>query len=138
MDEYLRSSDGMEYDPPCPVLKPHTGSRLVVELGSGTGVNALALGKLLDASAGDVLVATDLDDVCPLLLKNLQGCTLPNGPIAVRPLCWGDSAQGESILSEFGDDDRGMMRAAHIVCSDLVRTSSPRLVEICVPDAVMA
>ena len=71
---------------------------------------------------GDILIATDLDNVCPLLEENLSSTakrfwkinhTSPQ--VLVRPLEWGSYNHAFKILNELGSRN-----LTHIICSDLV------------------
>lgn len=71
----------------------------------------------------DVLVATDLANVCPLLDQNLSSAAeesrridRPRPRILVRPLEWGNP---DHTLKVF--DELGPRNLTHIICSDLVR-----------------
>ncbi|KAJ7158574.1 putative methyltransferase-domain-containing protein [Mycena filopes] len=92
--------------------------RVILELGSGSGIVAATLAPLLRSA--DVLLVTDLPEVCPLLEQNLQPhLDRAGGPnILVRPLAWGDSAHAQNIAEELS-----LLPAphlTHILCSDLV------------------
>lgn len=69
-----------------------------------------------------VLIATDLENVCPLLNENLSAAVNKSGKIdypgpriLVRPLEWGNPNHTLKIFSEL--DPRSL---THIICSDLV------------------
>ena len=69
-----------------------------------------------------VLIATDLENVCPLLNENLSAAAnksgridYPGPRILVRPLEWGNSNHMLKIFSEL--NPRSL---THIICSDLV------------------
>lgn len=104
-------SSEFEFDPPfISSLDPHPLT--MIELGSGSGIVAAAIGGKLP-SKDDLIIATDLPEVCPLLRTNL--CS---GPVlTVRPLAWGNVQHASDISSEFFNKDR---RLTHIICSDLV------------------
>ena len=71
----------------------------------------------------DILIATDLKNVCPLLDENLstaagksQRTDHPTGPrILVRPLEWGNPDHALKVFTEL--NSRSL---THIICSDLV------------------
>ncbi|BGP19116.1 hypothetical protein JCM10213_008037 [Rhodosporidiobolus nylandii] len=125
------------FDPPCPLFSPPASHlptpspsrspsptprqrRTILELGSGTGFLSLALAPHLQE--GDTLVLTDLENVCPLLEKNLETArgrwrargVFPSPPAAadersvgqgepallVRPLPWGDPAALARLVAE--------------------------------------
>ena len=124
-------------------------SLTVLELGSGTGIVVAKLAEIIsqdvkDPPTGqfqiflsissclrsspsvhidDILIAADLDNVCPLLDENLSSIVKESrraehsSPrILVRPLEWGNSNHTLKILNELGS-----RTLTHIVCSDLVR-----------------
>ncbi|GJJ75324.1 hypothetical protein EMPS_07682 [Entomortierella parvispora] len=98
----------------------------IVELGAGTGLVGIALAKRLNPSA--TLMLTDLEEVIPLLEKNVQdtqdwrlkshgsaasAAWMPSGPsepaserpstsahLEVEPLAWGNSSHAARILSK--------------------------------------
>ncbi|KAF9645985.1 hypothetical protein BDM02DRAFT_379059 [Thelephora ganbajun] len=114
---------------PCPDLdvgdtpKPLT----VLELGSGTGIIIAKLAEIIDQNANDaptddILIATDLDNVCPLLHENLSSpaknsrrIDQQSPRILVRPLEWGNPSHPLKIFNELGS-----RYLTHIICSDLV------------------
>ncbi|TFY64250.1 hypothetical protein EVJ58_g2736 [Rhodofomes roseus] len=85
----------------------------ILELGSGTGLVAARIGAYLQHER-DIMVATDLPDVCPLLQKNLQDCAT----VEVHPLSWGSHQDALSIASSLALGSA--RRLAHVICSDLV------------------
>ncbi|GAA5959951.1 hypothetical protein JCM21900_001437 [Sporobolomyces salmonicolor] len=117
------------YDPPCPLFLPPSSSspsspsssalvskRTILEIGSGTGYTSLSLAPHL--SSRDTLVLTDLENVCPLLEKNLgtarERWRRRTGPpeekeeprVLVRPLPWGAPSflsllSAEGLLTDF-------------------------------------
>lgn len=127
------------------VLKPLT----ILELGSGTGIIIAKLAEVINKEArdgpdgqfqvfhspslialksgsslglGDVIIATDLDNVCPLLEENLSSAAKmfwkndqTNPRVLVRPLEWGVHKHSLKVLNELGSRS-----LTHIVCSDLV------------------
>ncbi|GAA5869090.1 hypothetical protein JCM1840_000465 [Sporobolomyces johnsonii] len=126
------------YDPPCPLfLLPSSSSspspaspipvskRTILEIGSGTGYTSLSLAPHL--SSRDTLVLTDLENVCPLLEKNLEAARgrwrrrtgaqeakeEGEAEVLVRPLPWG-SPSFLSLLSAEG------LLPDFILASDLV------------------
>lgn len=161
---YLEESPYLEFDPPSPfTLFPASPSTLnmsqsfrIIELGSGTGIVGLKLaehlarmraGSAIDQAAGlrgctlsgDLVILTDLDDVCPLLEENLDGRRLQiygetrdglthsqDVTVEVRPLAWGNYQQAsviiEGIMDKYLKTDHSLMPVTHIVCSDLVRS----------------
>ncbi|KAM0791791.1 hypothetical protein ACM66B_004054 [Microbotryomycetes sp. NB124-2] len=115
-DEPLTSSS-LLFDPPCPLFDTGTRSsgqskkraRTIVEVGSGTGYLSLALAPWLGSS--DKLVMTDLEEVCPLLERNLvqarerwksrerRACQ-----VLVRPLPWGSNEALATLLDGLAAD----------------------------------
>jgi len=99
----------------------------ILELGSGTGVIVTKLAEIIDqdvddASPDNILVATDLENVCPLLDQNLSSTTynsqrikFSSSRILVRPLEWGNRNHALKISNELGSRS-----LTHIICSDLV------------------
>lgn len=70
----------------------------------------------------DILIATDLENVCPLLDENLSTAVnksprigRPSPQILVRPLEWGNPDHAVKIFNELGPRS-----LTHIICSDLV------------------
>ncbi|BGP34518.1 hypothetical protein JCM10296v2_006340 [Rhodotorula toruloides] len=100
------------FDPPCPLYfstesRSAPRQRTILEIGSGTGYLSLALAPHLAPT--DTLVATDLDNVCPLLEKNLasaqarwrsQDSSADRATILVRPLPWGDLTSLAGLVAE--------------------------------------
>jgi hypothetical protein len=95
----------------------------ILELGSGTGIVVAKIAEILDKSRGDLVVATDLPEVCPLLIDNLQLRSPTDHIVLVRPLAWGNTEHANTITSELAsmstESHRGYL--THVVCSDLVR-----------------
>lgn len=162
---YLEESPHLEFDPPPPfTLSPDPPSTSnvgesfrIVELGSGTGIVGLKLaehlaqmrtGATIDQVAdsrgstckSDLILLTDLDDVCPLLEENLDGRRAqiyrgvrgglgdaPYVAVEVRPLAWGNYQHASAIIDEmrgkYLDMDHSTSPLTHIVCSDLVGSS---------------
>lgn len=154
---YLEESPHLEFDPPPPFTlapDPPSTSNLkdsfrIIELGSGTGIVGLKLAEHLarlraadsqgSTRKGDLIILTDLDDVCPLLEENLYGrrAQIYGGTsglsdpsdvaVEVRPLAWGNYQHASAIINEirrtYLDMDHSTLPLTHIVCSDLVRPS---------------
>jgi len=122
--DHLGHDDRLEFDPP-PFTeissKACAEPLTIIELGSGTGLVASRIAGHLQFGR-DILVATDLPDVCPLLESNLQECPTAR----VIPLAWGNTADVQSLASYLGTqpsslrDVEEIRRPTHIVCSDLV------------------
>lgn len=125
---YLDSSQSavhlekFEFDPPpfTEILRdPHhapadNDGLAILELGSGTGLIAARIASYL-RDGRDVVVATDLPEVCELLKKNL----LDYSAVKVHPLSWGSNQEGLAIASTLGLGSA--CHLTHIICSDLVR-----------------
>ncbi|KAJ3553541.1 hypothetical protein NP233_g12619 [Leucocoprinus birnbaumii] len=90
--------------------------RTIVELGSGTGVVAAAIARVTDRHE-DLVIATDLPEVCPLLEKNLSASM--NSSVLVRPLAWGNKQAARKLASELFSGPHART-PTHIICSDLV------------------
>ncbi|GAA5909524.1 uncharacterized protein JCM6883_003974 [Sporobolomyces salmoneus] len=120
------SSNDIEFDPPCPLHDSPRQStprkRTILEVGSGTGFLSLALAPHLRSS--DTLILTDLENVCPLLEKNLSEArqrwrrkkneTTDEATCLVKPLPWGDSSFLETSIKRPG------LVPDYILASDLV------------------
>ncbi|EMD33888.1 hypothetical protein CERSUDRAFT_159157 [Gelatoporia subvermispora B] len=126
LDRSAGSDDEVEFDPPPFTSGPRSGgSQLtIVELGSGTGLVAARLAKYV-VLRRDLIIATDLPDVCPLLEHNL--CVSSSDTILVRPLAWGSQDHALQLTRDFGhesasrsDSCTGARHLTHIICSDLV------------------
>ncbi|THU84188.1 hypothetical protein K435DRAFT_971296 [Dendrothele bispora CBS 962.96] len=124
-----------EFDPP--FNQNHTSTttsgRTIIEVGSGSGLVASNVARSLTPGT-ELLVLTDLPEVCPLLEENLSSISAElrekaddnRDTILVRPLTWGNHQHALSIASELGllqDDSHRPQNArylTHILCSDLV------------------
>ncbi|KAJ7592899.1 putative methyltransferase-domain-containing protein [Mycena floridula] len=94
----------------------HEGPSTMIELGSGAGMVASQIIQVLKPES-DLLILTDLPEVCPLLEENLKPQMLDNASMAyIAPLSWGNSAHARQIKSNILKD----RHLTHIVCSDLV------------------
>lgn len=133
MTSYIDHPSIWEFDPPL-IDKHLTGhKRVFLELGSGTGIVAAKIAQAVALSGRDLVIATDLPEVCPLLEKNLfvtpQGDSANTQVTIVRPLSWGSYDHAINIARELKlvDDPSGHERGCvtHIICSDLVNTMVP-------------
>ncbi|KIY62027.1 hypothetical protein CYLTODRAFT_362083 [Cylindrobasidium torrendii FP15055 ss-10] len=109
---YVNPSNTWEFDPPF-YVDNETGHPMRIrgiELGSGTGIVAHALRSAQPAP--EILVATDLPEVCPLLEANLH----PDASLIVRPLSWGNRIEAMNVLEE-SFAHKGL---SDVICSDLV------------------
>ena len=111
---YVRNPDLYEFNPRFDLGSGAT----VVELGAGTGAAGLALAA---AHPHARVVLTDLPEVCPLLQTN----TRDYPGVEVRPLAWGSAVQAQALR-----DELGLIPISHVICSDLVRCTSPCLLGI--------
>lgn len=142
MVQYLRQpSLNIDYDPSCSIFSTEPRrSCTILELGSGNGFVGINLARQLHGSrqVGDLIVLTDLPDVCSLLEENVAlelrelgtshevGQKTPD--IRVQPLSWGVSGYATKLLSFLQDRSRDSTCDAfevsstftHIICSDLV------------------
>ncbi|KAF7312502.1 hypothetical protein MIND_00263900 [Mycena indigotica] len=107
LNTYIKPPRNLVFDPP---FTPFDGPNRIVELGSGTGMNAAMVAGLLDPSR-DILFATDLPEVCPLLERNLRS----HKSIHIQPLAWGNSQHAINLQSKLNNEP-----LTHILCSDLV------------------
>ncbi|KAG2369124.1 putative methyltransferase-domain-containing protein [Suillus spraguei] len=127
---YIDHPPTWEFDPPL-IDKHLSGHKQVfLELGSGTGIVAAKIAQAAALSGRDLVIATDLPEVCPLLEKNLF--VTPKGDsesantqvTLVRPLSWGNYDHVINIARELKlvDDPSGHEHGCitHIICSDLV------------------
>ncbi|KAG1750074.1 hypothetical protein EDB19DRAFT_1677772 [Suillus lakei] len=116
------------FDPP--LIDKHLSGRkrVFLELGSGTGIVAAKIAQAAALSGRDLVIATDLPEVCPLLEKNLfvtpKGDSANTQVTLVRPLSWGNYDHAINIARELKlvDDPTGHDHGCitHIICSDLV------------------
>ena len=115
------SSSAYEFDP-----APFTGELplqnerhpiTAIELGSGTGFVAARIAAWLRPDL-DLLLATDLPEVCTLLEANLRSCPA----VKVLPLAWGSREHARAVSGELGmlPSDKPARYPTHILCSDLV------------------
>ncbi|KAF8628014.1 hypothetical protein AX15_004132 [Amanita polypyramis BW_CC] len=110
---YVQPAMDLEFDPP--FISPSDRPPLsIIELGSGSGLVAAAIATRLN-SLHDLIIATDLPEVCQLLSANLRHTACPS--LAVRPLTWGNAQHATDISSEFFNENRSL---THVICSDLV------------------
>jgi len=90
------------FDPPNPLPSSSCNRRrIILEVGSGTGFLGLSIAPHLLST--DTLVLTDLDNVCPLLEKNLASAQLKRSDkfdCLIRPLPWGDSTALDKLRKE--------------------------------------
>ncbi|OSC96893.1 hypothetical protein PYCCODRAFT_1399711 [Trametes coccinea BRFM310] len=117
---YLEPESPMEFDPPPPTIASAGSRRAItaIELGSGTGFVAAGIAEWLRPER-DLLIATDLPEVCTLLKANLR----ESPAIWVRPLAWGSQEHIRELVEELQ-----LLRAppttpgypTHILCSDLI------------------
>ena len=124
MDLYVRNPLNWDFDP-CFSAAWQTGPCTVLELGSGTGIVGSRIADEFAQRGKDVVIVTDLPDVCPLLEVNLSRQLAGDGVIHVRPLAWGNLEHALHVASELRSFSDGHSRVlTHIVCSDLVSVIS--------------
>jgi len=124
---YLGHND-WDFDPPF-LDKKLQSMNAILELGAGTGIVTSGIVETVATCEQDVIISTDLPEVCPLLEANLRETLNRTGPrcctVHVRPLTWGNAHHATEIGKEFGpamsaaDLDKPRY-LTHIVCSDLV------------------
>ncbi|KAI0649007.1 hypothetical protein C8Q79DRAFT_486816 [Trametes meyenii] len=119
---YLDPSSSLEFDPPPPTLAPARidGTPIAaIELGSGTGFVAARVADSLRPEC-DLLIATDLPEVCPMLEMHLHA----SPALWVRPLAWGSRDDVQAIARDLGlaGDGGGSFQRhlTHVLCSDLI------------------
>lgn len=137
----LSGSSDWQLDPPCSIIHncemgvPNT----ILELGSGTGYVGLKLPEKLPlrGKSDDLLILSDLVDVCPLLEENLrlrrQESAMPmqisDMDIKIAPLPWGETDECRKTLhflnsyqssKASGSPEKVQRHLTHIICSDLV------------------
>ncbi|KAH8923876.1 hypothetical protein BT69DRAFT_1349853 [Atractiella rhizophila] len=87
--EYLLDSKEWQFDPdPASILQCEKAGmeekRTIIDLGSGTGHLPKSLMPLLGEGKADQIVATDLDEVVPLLRKNLESSSSVQSEVALE------------------------------------------------------
>lgn len=103
----------------------------ILELGAGTGIVTSRIIETVANGEKDVVISTDLPEVCPLLETNLkellgESHQRANG-LSVRPLAWGNRDHATRILEDLRGSSTSEQKfqstpwLTHIVCSDLVR-----------------
>lgn len=129
MNLYIENPLNLELHP---CFLPEGGRRplTILELGSGTGIVAAKIAEILrvDKPGGDLIIATDLPEVCPLLTENLRlfpHCLenqTASDRVLVRPLTWGNAEHAIAVVSEIASMsiENSPRYLTHIVCSDLV------------------
>jgi hypothetical protein len=97
-----------------------------MELGAGTGIVTSRIIETVATREQDIVISTDLPEVCPLLEANLRNYTGQHcSTVRVRPLAWGNARHAIEIGTELGLDMSAVALherhyLTHIVCSDLV------------------
>ncbi|THH15559.1 hypothetical protein EW146_g4931 [Bondarzewia mesenterica] len=131
---YLDAPPTHEFDPAFEYER--TSPLVVLEIGSGTGIVGLTLAERLSRTrkVRDLVVVTDLPEVCSLLEDNLrQYVSLAGCDVWVRPLAWGSKEHAASIAKELSlhstarDVHTSPRHLTHIVCSDLDQVYFPEL-----------
>lgn len=119
----------MDYLLTSPLLQSQQEDITIVEIGGGNGFLGISLvEKLLlrgETRGGIRLILTDLEEVLPLLEKNLRDAELDlkggGMEVLIRALPWGDQLAFEHLVKEFpelvdGEGNRKVM----VIGSDLV------------------
>jgi predicted nicotinamide N-methyase len=138
LTRYLSSLDdenAILFDPACSLFNKSTAKEhTVIELGAGVGVAGIHLAlemtkrAALEAKEGEIyssssqVILTDLENVLPLLSRNVKRANLGNTTsssgavkVDVRQLAWGSTEHADEIEKEVQP-----RTISHIVCSDLV------------------
>lgn len=153
--QYLRpEAKDVEFDPPCPLFsrQEDPNGLHILELGSGVGLVGLACAQELRSfqkgkqrACGDVVVLTDLENVCDLMWRNAEAAGFSKSAkdqkalssndagvdVLVRPLAWGNSTHATQVTQELaarrqqGLDEctspaKPVSSLNYIFCSDLV------------------
>ncbi|RDB25884.1 Protein-lysine methyltransferase METTL21D [Hypsizygus marmoreus] len=123
---YVHPPPNLQFDPPFVSQRSSRSPLTILELGSGAGLTSSHIANILNPH-DDILIVTDLTEVCPLLESNLVACAPSTHPrnsleslIFVRPLVWGNEAHSTSIASELLDGKSSPRALTHVMCSDLV------------------
>ncbi|KAG6891368.1 hypothetical protein C0992_008079 [Termitomyces sp. T32_za158] len=118
LSRYVDPPSNVKFDPL--FVGPSTvPCRIILELGSGAGMTSSYIAGILNKE--DILIATDLPDVCPLLESNIRASTTSIvSSIYVRPLAWGNENHGSAIASELLTNQESSIPLTHVVCSDLI------------------
>ncbi|KAJ4477350.1 putative methyltransferase-domain-containing protein [Lentinula aciculospora] len=119
---YLNPPPSLIFDPPFFEAERRSESIRILELGSGSGMIGVNVARSLHSHLSDLLVLTDLPEVCPLLESKLQDEFKDHGQrdlIFVRPLAWGNSEHAHHIKFDLLTHQRSGP-FTHILCSDLV------------------
>ncbi|CAL1717094.1 unnamed protein product [Somion occarium] len=126
LKRYIHGDDQYIFDPPFFSADDFDSRLLLLELGSGTGIIASEIAQHL-AGRQDIIVATDLPEVCPLLEKNLlpanDNDTFLTPSVFVHPLAWGDIKHTRDLHQKVFNLHGHLgtnTQLTHIVCSDLV------------------
>jgi Lysine methyltransferase len=131
---YLGHND-WDFDPP--FLDNLQSMNTILELGAGTGMVTSGIVETVATCEQNIVISTDLPEVCPLLEANLRETLNRTRPrcctVRVRPLTWGNAHHAIEIGKEFGlamsaVDSYEPRYLTHIVCSDLVCTCMPTLI----------
>lgn len=146
LTQYLRQPENISsmFDPPCAIFEDLKRPLCIIELGSGTGYVGINLFKnllLLNRSYDDIVVLTDLPDVCSLLKDNARNEIQKWPSIAksansklnnliVQPLPWGTKEAAFTLADVLGltlesgqpDGDKQKF-VTHVICSDLVSSA---------------
>ncbi|KAJ3720833.1 putative methyltransferase-domain-containing protein [Lentinula guzmanii] len=122
---YLDPPINLDFDPPFLHEARRCGSIRIIELGSGSGMIGINIASSLKPHLGDLLLLTDLPEVCPLIKSNVEEASKDHSLsdlIHVRPLAWGNTEHVDRIKSDLSHGQKPYIFApfTHILCSDLI------------------
>ncbi|KAI3601023.1 tumor-related protein [Moniliophthora roreri] len=113
---YSDPPPNIHFDPPFPNSDVRNTMNLtIIELGSGSGLVGGNIARSLKAR--DMIILTDLPEVCPLLMENVRQQQINSEILLIRPLAWGNVEHMSNIQQEVVESRGGL---THILCSDLV------------------
>lgn len=135
LTNYIEHPSNWEFEPPFIDENVSGRKRVFLELGSGTGIVAAKISQATVVPGRDLVIATDLPEVCALLKRNLhiksEGSSVrhvSDGAMLIRPLPWGSYDHAAKIARELQliDDpnDHKDVCITHVICSDLVNNTA--------------
>ncbi|KAG7089407.1 hypothetical protein E1B28_011095 [Marasmius oreades] len=107
---YLNPPPSYLFDPPFLNAPDKRPEFTIIELGSGSGLVGSIISRSMTEK--DILVLTDLPEVCSLLESNVKN----SRRVDVRPLAWGNAEDAIKIARELLQG----RSLTHVLCSDLV------------------
>jgi hypothetical protein len=130
MTNYIEHPSNWEFEPPFIDFGVCARRRVFLELGSGTGIVGAKIAETAALPGRDLVIITDLPEVCPLLERNLLvkpegssvGRYLSDEAMLIRPLPWGSYDYAMKIAEELQLIDDACI--THIICSDLVNNTA--------------